>query len=419
MKSKLISIGDEILIGQIVNTNAAYLGDKLFSVGIPVEKTIVIGDEEQILLDELEDSVSNYDVTIITGGLGPTHDDITKPCLIKFFKDRLVLNDKVLEHVRNIFASRNLDMPKVNEAQALVPEKSEVIWNARGTAPGIWLEKNDKVIIALAGVPYEMKWMIENYVLEKLQNRFASKMTRVLRQKTLLTTGLGESSLNERIGDVKEILGDCKLAFLPSAEGVRLRINSSGKTEEEALRKIREVEIKIRKKAENYIYGINNETIEGVIGELLRQNKKTLSVAESNTGGTISSRIVSVPGSSDYYLGGVCCYSNKEKIKILKVNQETLDRHGAVSEESSMEMAEGVRTLMNSDYSISTTGIAGPGGATPTKPVGLVWIGFSSEEKTFAMNFNFGDDRANNIQRASMRALEILRRELLNIELKF
>lgn len=419
MKTKLITIGDEILIGQIVNTNAAYLGDKLFTIGIPVEKTIVIGDEEQILLDELDDSLKNYDLSIITGGLGPTHDDITKTALIKFFKDELVMNEKVLEHVKNIFSSRNIEMPKVNEAQALVPKNSEVIWNANGTAPGIWIEKDDKVVIALAGVPFEMKAMIENTILNKLQNKFLNKIKNILIQKTLLTTGLGESSLNERIGDVKNILGDCKLAFLPSVDGVRLRINSSGRTKEEALRKILEVESKIRNKAGDYVYGINEETIESIIGNILRTRKQTLSLAESITGGMISSRIVSIAGSSKYYIGGICSYGNKEKVKILGVMQETLDQVGAVSKEVAVEMARGVRKLMESDYSLSTTGIAGPSGGTKVKQVGLVWIGFASKEKSYAMNFNFGDNRANIIQRSSMRALEILRRELLNIKLEF
>jgi len=197
MKSKLITIGDEILIGQIVNTNAAYLGKKLFSIGILVEKTIVIGDEEQILLEELDDSMKNYDVTIITGGLGPTHDDITKPSLIKYFSDELIVNEEVLNHVKNIFSSSNISMPDVNKGQAMVPKNSEIIWNANGTAPGIWIEKNDKVIIALAGVPNEMKGMIEDSVLSKLQNKFSGRMKLFLQQKTLLTTGLGESSLSE------------------------------------------------------------------------------------------------------------------------------------------------------------------------------------------------------------------------------
>lgn len=419
MKSKIISIGDEILIGQIVNTNAAFLGDRLFSIGIPVAKIVVISDEEAELLSEFEDSFQNYDVTIITGGLGPTHDDITKPVLLKFFKDEFVRNEKVLAHVRNIFSSRNVNMPKVNEDQALVPKNSKVIWNANGTAPGIWIEKDKKIFIALPGVPYEMKSMIENEILPELKKRFSSGSGIVYLQRTLLTTGLGESSLNEMIGNVKEIIGESKLAFLPSATGVRLRINTEGKNEKEAAEKMNIIEDKLRSKINNLIYGSDKEELEKVIGDILTERKQTLSIAESCTGGMISSKIVNIPGSSNYYEGGVCVYSNIEKIKILNIKEETLKKYGAVSEATAMEMAEGVRRLMGTDFSLSTTGIAGPSGGTDQKPVGLVWIGFSGKEKTYAVSFNFGNNREINIQRASQRALEILRRELLNIEIRF
>lgn len=419
MKSKIISIGDEILIGQIVNTNAAFLGDRLFSIGIPVAKTVVISDEEAELLSEFEDSFQNYDVTIITGGLGPTHDDITKPVLLKFFKDEFVRDEKVLAHVRNIFSSRNINMPKVNEDQALVPKNSKVIWNANGTAPGIWIEKDKKIFIALPGVPYEMRSMIENEILPELKKRFSSGSGKVYLQRTLLTTGLGESSLNEMIGNVKEIIGESKLAFLPSATGVRLRINTEGKNEEEAAEKMNIIEDKLRSKINNLIYGSDKEELEKVIGDILTERKQTLSIAESCTGGMISSKIVNIPGSSNYYEGGVCVYSNIEKIKILNIKEETLKKYGAVSEATAMEMAEGVRRLMGTDFSLSTTGIAGPSGGTDQKPVGLVWIGFSGKEKTYAVSFNFGNNREINIQRASHRALEILRRELLNIEIRF
>ena len=419
LKSKLISIGDEILIGQIVNTNAAFIGDNLFSIGIPVEKSVVIGDEENILLSEFKDSFNNYDVTIITGGLGPTHDDITKPVLVKFFKDELVTDEKVLNHVKNIFNSRKLPMPAVNEGQALVPKNSKVIWNKNGTAPGIWIEKDNKIFIALPGVPYEMKAMMENEILPALKERFSIRLKIVMMQKTLLTTGVGESTLNEMLGDVKKIIGESKLAFLPSAVGVRLRINVDGKDEKETNSKLKIIESKIRAKVGNYVYGVNDDELEKVIGRILKERKQTLSIAESCTGGRISSRIVNVPGSSEYYIGGVCVYSNIEKVKLLDISENTLKKYGAVSEQTAIEMAEGVRQIMNTDYALSTTGIAGPSGGTEQKPVGLVWIGFSSKEKSYAMSFLFGDDRERNIQRASQRALEILRRELLGIEVKF
>ncbi len=386
---------------------------------MPVEKTVVIGDEENILFAELEDSVRNYDVTIITGGLGPTHDDITKPVLVKFFNDELITDEKVLEHVKNIFSSRKLRMPEANREQALVPKSSKVIWNNNGTAPGIWIEKDDKVFIALPGVPFEMKPMIENIILPKLKEKFSAGINSVLMQKTLLTTGLGESTLHELLGDVEKITGESKLAFLPSSVGVRLRINVEGKDNDDAKQKLDLIENKIRAKAGRYIYGVNGDELEKIIGDILRERKQTLSVSESCTGGMISSRIVSVSGSSDYYAGGVCAYSNKVKMELINVKKDTLKKFGAVSEQTAIEMAEGVRKTMQTDYAISTTGVAGPGGGSEEKPVGLVWIGFSSRDKTYAMDFLFGDNRERNIQRATQRALEILRRELLNIEIKF
>ncbi|MBS1518753.1 MAG: competence/damage-inducible protein A [Bacteroidetes bacterium] len=419
MKAKLISVGDEILIGQIINTNAAFLGERLYSAGIPVHKNVVIGDEEKILLEELSDSEMNYDVTIITGGLGPTHDDITKPVLVKFFNDRLVTDNKVLDHVRKIFSSKNIVMPVVNEGQALVPENSEVIWNENGTAPGILITKGRKIYVSLPGVPYEMKPMFDETVIPYLLKFFSGELNIVHLQKTLLTTGLGESSLNERIGNVYDIIGDSKLAFLPSSSGVRLRINAVGRDSSEAEKKISRIENKFREKIGEFIFGEGEIDLENVIGDILRQRKKTLSVAESCTGGRISSRIVSVAGSSDYYAGGVCSYSNEMKIKILGVKKETLDKSGAVSEETAVEMAEGVRKLTGTDYAVSTTGIAGPAGGSSLKPVGLVWIGYSDREKSHAHKFLFGSNREVNIQRSAQRALDILRRELLSISISY
>ncbi|MEO8447989.1 MAG: CinA family nicotinamide mononucleotide deamidase-related protein, partial [bacterium] len=312
MRSKLITIGDEILIGQIINTNASFIGERLFSIGIPLEKTVVIGDNEKILLSEFKDSFDNYDVTIITGGLGPTHDDITKPALVKFFNDELITDDKVLEYVKKIFSSRNLVMPEVNIGQALIPKNSRVIWNHNGTAPGIWIEKDDKIFIAMPGVPYEMKAMFDNEIIPDLKMKFAEKKKSVLLQKTLLTTGIGESALSERLGNLNDLLAESKLAFLPSSWGVRLRINAEGKNETEAEEKISRIEGMVRAKAEDFIYGVNDEKLEEIVVKILKERNSTLSVAESCTGGRISSTIVSVAGSSKCYLGGICAYSNLE-----------------------------------------------------------------------------------------------------------
>ena len=252
-----------------------------------------------------------------------------------------------------------------------------------------------------------------------IPKRFSGSIKTILVQKTLQTTGLGESTLHEKIGNINEIIGDSKLAFLPSVSGVRLRINSTGKNEDEAKHKLEVIESKIREKVGVHIFGINEDELEKVVGDILAERKQTLSVAESCTGGRISSRIVSVPGSSRYYIGGACVYSNKEKFDLLNVRKETINKYGAVSEQTAIEMAIGIRDLMETDFSLSATGIAGPTGGTEEKPVGLVWIGFSSKDKTYAKDFLFGNIRDINIERASQRALEILRRELLNIEIKF
>lgn len=411
MRSKVIAIGDEILIGQIVNSNASYIGDKLFQSGIPVEKMVTIGDEEKALMDELKDSMQNYDVTIITGGLGPTHDDLTKPVLVKFFNDELIFDDEVFKDVKEIFISRGVVMPEMNKEQAMVPKTCTVIRNPNGTAPGMWFEKEGKIIVSLPGVPYEMIAMMEEFVLPKLGEIFKDKIDYVLKYRTILTTGIGESTLFEKLGDLNDILNGGKLAYLPSAAGVRLRVQVKEKNSDDADRLLDEAEKFIREKAGDFVFGIGDERLEMKIGEALKRNKLTLTVAESCTGGMLSSTIVAIPGSSEYYLGGVTSYANEAKVEVLGVKEKTLKEFGAVSEQTAKEMAEGARKRFNSDIAVSTTGIAGPAGGSEEKPVGLVWIGYSDKNKTYANKFNFGNNRERNILRATTKALEILYKE--------
>ncbi|MBI5402376.1 MAG: competence/damage-inducible protein A [Ignavibacteriae bacterium] len=410
--SKIISVGDEILIGQIVNSNASYIGEKLYSIGIPVKKIVTIGDTKEALLEELDDSILSFDVTVITGGLGPTHDDITKPVITEFFNEELVTDEKILEHVKGIFRSRNIRMPEVNFEQAKVPANCRVIFNHGGTAPGMWMEKNNKVVICLPGVPFEMKDMIDRYVLKMLQEKFVSNVNYFLKSKTLLTTGIGESHLSEMIGNVEDIIEENKLAFLPSMYGVRMRIDVKGADEKNADDKIFKIENEIRKKVGQYIFGVNDDLLEKEVGKMLEERNLTLAVAESCTGGLISSKITDISGSSKYFFGGVCTYSNNSKFYILDVKSGTLENHGAVSEETAMEMAENVRKKFNADFGLSTTGIAGPSGGTETKPVGLVWIGFSSKEKTFAKKYLFGNNRERTKLRAAYAALDLLKKNL-------
>ena len=415
VNAKVISVGDEILIGQIVNTNASYINYKLYSIGVKVEKVVTIGDNEEDLLNELDDSMKNFKVTLITGGLGPTHDDITKPILVKYFKDELVLHDDILEHVRKFFAKRNIVMPETNVGQAMMPSRSKVIWNHYGTAPGIWMEEKGRVFVAMPGVPFEMKAMIEDNILGMIKEYFAKDFDYVLKSKTILTTGIGESLLFEKIGNIEDVIGKHKMAFLPSPLGVRLRIDVKEKDEESASKEIGIIEKKLREKIEQYIFGENDDLIEEVIGRMLKEKGMTLAVAESCTGGLLAGRITDVAGSSEYFIGGITAYSNQIKEEFLGVKSETLMKYGAVSEETAKEMAYGVKTKFNSSIGISVTGIAGPGGGTPEKPVGLTYIGFCDGNQCYAVKWNFGDNRERNRTRTVQACLNLLRNELLKL----
>lgn len=416
MKAEIITIGDELLIGQVINTNASYIGKKLSEIGISVGRIVSVGDSEKDIIDELKYAFENFDVVILTGGLGPTHDDVTKSAICKFFNTGLVLNEDVLNQVKEFLAKRGrTELNEANRSQALVPEKAKIITNYWGTAPGFLFEENGKIVIIMPGVPKEMMGMMENFVINYLSEKSTGS---VIKQKVLKTTGIPEAYLYERLKDtVEEIEKFCKIAFLPSALGVKIRITVKAETKEKADALVEEAEKKIREKVEKYIYGVDDEELEMVIGRLLVEKGLKIAVAESCTGGLIADRITNVPGSSKYFERGIVAYSNEAKIQILGVSEELIKNYGAVSREVAEAMAEGVRKISGADIGISTTGIAGPTGATPTKPVGLVWIGYSDKNETFAKEFRFGDDRLENKQRASQMALEILRRKLLGIEI--
>ncbi|MFA7360953.1 MAG: competence/damage-inducible protein A [Candidatus Kapaibacterium sp.] len=414
VKTKVISIGDEILIGQIVNTNSAFINEKLNCLGIKVKKVVTIGDNRQDLLDELNDSIINdYQINLITGGLGPTHDDITKPILLEFFKDELILDDKVLEKVKSIFAKRNVVMPETNIGQAMIPSKSKVIWNEYGTAPGILMEQDNKIFIAMPGVPFEMKAMIENSVLPLIKEKYLGNPEFYHKSKTLLTAGIGESFLFEKIGSIDNLLQGQKMAFLPSPLGVRLRIEVQGRTELEAESELQRIEKMLYEKIGDYIYGQNDDLLEELVGKLLVEKKLTIAAAESCTGGIISGRITDVPGSSRYFKGSIISYANEIKENILQINPDLLMDKGAVSSEVAVDMAVRVRKFLKTDIGISATGIAGPTGGTETKPVGLVYIAISLGDKTYSKELFLGDNRHRNRIRAAQATLEMLRKELL------
>jgi len=416
MRAEIITIGDELLIGQVVNTNASYIGMKLSEIGVKVERNVSVGDVENEIIEELRYAFNNFDVVILTGGLGPTHDDVTKNALCKFFNTDLVFNEDVLNQVKEFLAKRGrTEINEANKSQALVPRKAKIITNYWGTAPGFLFEEQGKTVIVMPGVPKEMMGMMENFVINYLSQKAKGL---VIKQRVLKTTGIPEAYLYEKLKDtVEEIEKFCKIAFLPSALGVKIRITVEAKNQIEADNLINEAEKKIREKVNKYIYGIDDEELEEVVGKLLTERGLKLAIAESCTGGLIADRITNVPGSSKYFERGIVAYSNEAKIQILGVPEELIKNHGAVSREVAEAMAKGVREISGADIGISTTGIAGPTGATPTKPIGLIWIGYSDKNETFAKEFRFGDDRLENKQRAAQMALEILRRKLLGIEI--
>lgn len=416
MNAYLISIGDELLIGQTVNTNAAYIGKMISDINISIVKTSVIGDKLKFLIDEFDYASTKADLIIITGGLGPTHDDITRSAVVQYFKTELVLRDEVIEDIKSMLGKRGRTITKVHEDQAMVPEIAEVIRNYNGTAPGYWIEQNKKIFVVMPGVPYEMKGMMDSYIIPKLLEKLGQP-TEFIKKSTLQTTGIPESTLSERLGDLNELLEDAELAFLPNQYGVRLRITVKSEDEETAKNKLISIEQKIRSKVGRYIYGRDDETLEQVVGRLLKERSLRVATAESCTGGGLSDRITNIAGSSDYFERGVVTYSNAAKVELLKVNEDTIHEKGAVSQEVAMQMAEGIKAISGAEIGIALTGIMGPGGGSANKPVGTVYIGYCDDKVCTAKRYQFGEDRMLNKQRATQAALEMLRRNILGIPL--
>lgn len=414
MKAKIITIGDEILIGQTINSNAAYIGEQLTSLQVEVASSVVVGDNEQQIRNEFKKAMDHHDVVIVTGGLGPTHDDVTRKSVVEFFNTELVSNPDVLSDIKKFFEVRGRQLTKTNEDQSLVPKIAQPIRNGRGTAPGFWIEKGKKVFVAMPGVPYEMKGMMESFVIPQLEERIG---LRKVFKKTinLLTTGIPESVLYDRLGNLDELLGGATMAFLPSQFGVKMRITALANSAELAQNKIEDIEQKIRSLVGRYIFGKENDTMESVVGKLLVDRNLKLAVAESCTGGLISHRLTNVSGSSGFLERGIVAYSNAAKVELLKVNEDSIAKNGAVSLEIARQMAEGIKAVSGSDIGLAVTGIMGPTGATPAKPVGLVFIGICDDKICTAKEFRFGDDRLLNKDRTSQAALEMLRRNLLGI----
>jgi nicotinamide-nucleotide amidase len=414
MLAEIITIGDEILIGQIIDTNSAWLGTELSNIGISVKQITSVSDDKQAILDSLALAEKRVDIIIITGGLGPTKDDITKHTLCEYFNTTLVVNEAVLKHVTSFFEKRNRPMLEVNLKQAEVPANCEVLFNTNGTAPGMWFSKNNKVFISMPGVPFEMKSIMQDHVLDKLKQTFILPF---IYHRTILTQGIGESFLAEKLKEWENHLPKkgIKLAYLPSPGMVKLRLSAKG-SDQQKLKTLVDAEAEeIYKLATDYIYGeeeLGKEapTFQNIIGKVLTEKNKTIAIAESCTGGYISHLITSVAGSSAYYKGSVVAYENDIKIAELSVKPDTLKKYGAVSVECAKEMAAGILKKFNTDYAIATTGIAGPTGETPDKPIGTVCIAIATKAGVQAQHFIFGFNRERNIKMAADMALSMLKK---------
>jgi nicotinamide-nucleotide amidase len=406
MLAEIITIGDEILIGQIVDTNSAWIAHELNNIGLRVKQISSVSDDRVHILTALAEAAKRADVIIITGGLGPTKDDITKKTIAEYFNVKLIENADTLANVKAIFARFDRPLLDVNKLQAQVPENCEVILNKNGTAPGMWFNENGKIYISMPGVPHEMMYMMEEEALPKLKSTLKLP---VIIHKTILTIGEGESFLAERIADIEDSLpGYIKLAYLPKLGQVRLRLSGYGEDGAFLQDKINEYAAKIVKRVANVVAAEEDIPIEKAILNEMGEKGLTLSVAESCTGGYISHIFTQHAGSSKVFLGGAVSYSYELKESILGVKNETLWQHGAVSKETVTEMVEGALINFKSDYAIAVTGIAGPDGGTPEKPVGTVWIGVANNNKKIIKKFIFGNKRKQNIERTAVAALNIL-----------
>jgi nicotinamide-nucleotide amidase len=408
--AELLTIGDEILYGQIVDTNSQWMSVELDKVGIKVIRKTTVGDQEDEILTAFAEAEKRADIVLITGGLGPTSDDLTKPLLARYFNCKLEIHEEALQEITAFFKSRGREMIEPNRQQAALPVCCTKITNPIGTAPGMWFEKNGKVFMSMPGVPHEMKKMMTERVIPKLKEKF---QTPNIYHRVIRTIGIGESFLAEKIATWENSLPEhIKLAYLPSLGEVKLRLTGFSNSSTHLENEIDVLVEKLKVIAGDYIYGYGDESIEVAIGKMLRQRNLTISMAESCTGGYLSHLITSVPGCSNYFLGSMVPYAYEIKMRQLGVKPEVLEKYGAVSEPTIIEMANIVRAKFNTDIGVATSGIAGPGGATPEKPVGMVWIAYSDKHQTVTKKLQISSDRAINIKMASAAVLNLIRLSL-------
>jgi nicotinamide-nucleotide amidase len=415
MKIAILTIGDELCIGQIINTNAAWMAQACTGIGGIVLRHITIQDGIDILLDELHSLKKEYDCILMSGGLGPTHDDKTKETLLAYFNDELILHEPTLDSLKARARLRGLPLNQRNMDQALVPSTCTVLENPRGTAPGMLFHVDNVIYVSLPGVPSEMKGIMQDHVIPFLRKHIEQEQGKIPYYHTILTKGIPESALADLIGEPDVFLQkDESLAFLPSYQGVRLRLGILSIDPIQAQLRLMEIQEFLKDAIGEYIYGFGNASLLSVTTDLLIQKQCTISVVESCTGGLLGAEFTKQSGSSAYFIGGLQTYSNALKMQLAHVAPESLEQFGAVSKEVAKEMAIGGRNVLNTTYCLSITGIAGPDGGTQEKPVGTVWIGLASEHEVVSKRFNFGNDRAINRERSVMQAIAMLHDALVS-----
>ena len=406
VRASILTIGEEILYGHILDTNANFISNAMTEIGIQVVLHLSVGDNFQDITDALRMTESKSDVVLITGGLGPTNDDITKKCLAAYFNTEIKVNQKVFDDLAAYFKKRGFPFSESNQKQAELPENAEIIANEMGTAPGMWFEERQKIFISMPGVPHEMKYLVTEKIIPRLGGIYDSS---IIYHKMIMTAGLGESWLAELIAPWERSLPEgISLAYLPSYGQVKLRITARGKDKQKLVEEVEACKLELKEYIGKYMYGEDGESIQEAIGKILVARHQTLSVAESCTGGYISHLITSIPGSSNYFQGGVLAYSNDIKRNILRVSPDTLSMFGAVSEETVKEMAGNTLDYFKTDYAIATSGIAGPGGGTDEKPVGMVWVAIAGPKSTDTRKYTILKDRLSNIKYASVASLVML-----------
>lgn len=411
MKAHIITVGDEILIGQVVDTNSAWMGSELNQNGIQIMRITSVSDQHQDIINAIDDSLENADIVFMTGGLGPTKDDITKKAIADFFGVNMVYNEETFQHISAFFTKIGKELNPAHIAQCDMPENAILLVNKMGTAPGMWFEHNGKILVSMPGVPYEMKYLMTNEVLPRLKANYKGKP---IAHRTILTVGEGESVIADRINDIEEKLPSfIKLAFLPAISQVRLRLTGVHEDEVFLNKVLDEKKEEIRLRLQDIIFGYDDSTLQEEIGKIMVARNMTLGTAESCTGGFVAHTFTSVVGASAYYQGSIVAYDNRLKIEKLQVKPETLEEYGAVSEQVVTEMAMNAVSVLGVSVAISISGIAGPTGGTPEKPVGTIWMAVSDGNETTTQLIKGGKDRIRNIEYAGVQAMNLLRKFLI------